>query len=103
MDEGEVCHHHAKCLGPIHSAQNLSPDPLQLVGNIVRQRKNESGVDTLKRNIQPLVVVERDEFLLSALAFETHDNVFGKSVLLPDFEHGKKLIEMAQGESGIDG
>jgi hypothetical protein len=32
-----------------------------------------------------------------------HDDVFGQGVLLPDFEHSKELIEMALGESGIDG
>jgi hypothetical protein len=29
--------------------------------------------------------------------------VLGESVLSPDFEHGKELVEMALGEFGIDG
>jgi hypothetical protein len=40
---------------------------------------------------------------LSGLALETHDDVFSQSVLSPDFEHGKELVEMALGEFGIDG
>jgi hypothetical protein len=56
MDEGKVGHHYAKCLGPIHPAENLSANPFQFVGNIEGQRKYESGVDTLKWNVQPEVV-----------------------------------------------
>jgi hypothetical protein len=40
---------------------------------------------------------------LSGLALETHDDVFSKGVLSPDFQHSKELIEMALGEPGIDG
>jgi hypothetical protein len=40
---------------------------------------------------------------LSGLALETHDDVFGQGVFSSDFEHGKKLAEMALGEFGIDG
>jgi hypothetical protein len=40
---------------------------------------------------------------LSGLALETHDDVFSKGVLSPDFQHGEKLVEMALGESGING
>jgi hypothetical protein len=40
---------------------------------------------------------------LSGLGFETHDDVFSQGVLSPDFEHSKKLAEMALGEFGIDG
>jgi hypothetical protein len=103
MDEGKVGHHYAKCLGPIHPAENLSANPFQFVGNIEGQRKYESGVDTLKWNVQPLVVVERNKLCLSGLALETHDDVFSQSVLSPDFEHGKELVEMALGKFGIDG
>jgi hypothetical protein len=103
MDEGKIGHHHAKCLGPIHSAENLSSNPLQLIGYLVRQRKHECGVDTLKWNVQPLVVIEGKKLRLRRLRFETHDDVFRKGVLSPDSEHGKKLAEMALGESGIDG
>jgi hypothetical protein len=103
MDEGKIGHHHAKCLGPIHSAENLSAHPFQFIGYLVRQWKNECGVNSLKWNVQPLVVVERDELRLRGLAFETHDDVFSKGVLFSDFKHRKELIEMAQGESRIDG
>jgi hypothetical protein len=40
---------------------------------------------------------------LSGLAFEIHDDVLSKGVLSPDFKHSKMLVEMALGESGIDG
>jgi len=58
--------------------------------------------DTLKWNVQSLVVVELKELRLSGLDFETHNDVFSQGVLSPDFEHGKKLVEMALGEFGID-
>jgi hypothetical protein len=85
MDEGKVSYHHAKCLGPIHSAEYLSANSFQLIGDLERQGKNECGVNTLKRNIQPLVVVERYELRLSDLALETHDDVFSEGVLFADF------------------
>jgi hypothetical protein len=103
MNEGEIGHHHAKCLGPIHTAKNLSANSFQFIGDLKRQRKYERGVDTLKWNVQPLVVVERNKLRLSGLALETHDDVFGQGVLSADFEHSKKLAEMALGEFGIDG
>src|ERR1035438_7649482 len=31
------------------------------------------------------------------------DDVFSKSVLSPDFQHGKELVEMVLGEFGING
>jgi hypothetical protein len=40
---------------------------------------------------------------MRGLGFEIHDDVFSESVLSADFEHGKKLAEMALGEFGIDG
>jgi hypothetical protein len=95
MDEGEIGHHHAKCLGPIHSAENLSANSFQLIGNLVCQWKYECGVNALKWNVQPLVVVERNKLRLSGLALETHDEVLSESVLSPDFQHGKELAEMA--------
>jgi hypothetical protein len=103
MNEGEIGHHHAKCLGPIHTAKNLSANSFQLIGDLERQWKHECGVDTLKWNVQPLVVVERNELRLRDLGFETHDDVFSEGVLSPDLEHSKKLAEMALGEFGIDG
>jgi len=103
MDEGIIGHHHAKCLGSIHPAENLSANPFQFVGNIEGQRKHESGVDTLKWNVQPLVIVERYKLRLCGLGFETHNDVFSQGVLSPDFQHSKKLVEMALGEFGIDG
>jgi hypothetical protein len=89
MDEGKVCHHHAKCLGPIHSAEDLSANSFKLVGNLEGQGENESGVDSLKRNVQPLDAVERYELRLSDLALETHNDVLGEGVLFPDFQHSK--------------
>jgi hypothetical protein len=103
MDEGEIGHHQAKCLGPIHPAENLSANSLQFIGDLEGQREYESGVDTLKWNVQPPVVVERNKLRLSGLALETHDDVLSEGVLSPDFEHGKKLVEMALGKFGIDG
>src|ERR1035437_2191371 len=61
MDEGKIGHHHAKCLRPIDSAENLSSDPLQLIGNLVRQWKHECSVNTLKWNVQPRAVIERNK------------------------------------------
>jgi hypothetical protein len=101
MDEGKVCHHHAKSLGPIHSAENLSSDPLKFVGNLERQWEHECGVDSLKWNVQPLVVVKRNELSLSSLTFKAHNDVLSEGVLFPDFHHSEELIEMALGESGI--
>ena len=101
MDEGKVCHHHAKSLGPIHSAENLSSDPLQFVGNLERQGEHKCGVDSLKWNVQPLVVVKRNELRLSSPTLKTHNDMLSEGVLFPDFHHSKELIEMALGESGI--
>jgi hypothetical protein len=103
MNESKIGHHHAKCLRPIHSAENLSSDPLQFIGYLVRQRKHECRVNSLKWNIQPLIVIEGKKLSLSSLAFKTHDDVFCEGILLPDFERGEELIEMGLGESGIDG
>jgi hypothetical protein len=103
MDEGEIGHHHAKCLGPIHTAENLSANSFQLIGYLVCQWKYERGVNTLKWNVQPLIVVEGKKLRLRCLGFEIHDDVLCQGVLSPDFEHGKKLAEMALGEFGIDG
>jgi hypothetical protein len=103
MDEGKIGHHYAKCLGPIHPAENLAADPFQFIGNLEGQRKYERGIDTLKWNVLPLIVVERNKLRLSSLALETHDDVFGQGVFSADFEHGKKLVEMALGKFGIDG
>ena len=101
MDEGKIGHHHAKCLGPIDSAENLSSNPLQFIGYLVRQWEHECGVDGLERNVQPLVVIERNELRLRRLSFETHDDVFSEGILFPDFQHSEELIEIALGESGI--
>jgi len=103
MDEGKIGHHHAKCLRPTHSAENLSADSFQLIGYFVGQWEHECGIDTLKWNVQPLVVVKRDELRLRRLCFEMHDDMFSEGVLLPDFQYSKELIEIALGESGIDG
>jgi hypothetical protein len=47
--------------------------------------------------------LERNKLCLRGFGFETHDDVFGQGILSADFEHGKKLAEMALGEFGIDG
>jgi hypothetical protein len=103
VDEGKIGHHHAECLGAIHAAEDLSANKIQLIGNLVGQRKDESGVNALKWDVQPLVVVKGNKLRLSGLGFETHDNVFSEGVLSPDFEHGEKLAEMALGEFRING
>jgi hypothetical protein len=103
MDEGKIGHHYAKRLGLIHTTENLSANSIQLIGNLVGQGKDECGVDTLKWNVQPLVVVKGKKLRLRGLALETHDDVLGQGVLSPDSQHGEKLAEMALGEFGIDG
>ena len=103
MDSCKIGHHHTKCLGPIHTAEDLSANPFQLIGNLEGQRKYESGVDTLKWNVLPRAVIERNKLRLSGLALETHDDVLCEGVFSPDFEHGEKLAEMGFGEFGIDG
>jgi hypothetical protein len=103
MNEGKIGHHHAECLGPIHSPKNLSANTIQLVGYIVCQRKHERGVNALKWNVQPRAVIERNKLCLRGLGFEIHDDVFSEGILSPDFEHSKKLAEMALGEFGVDG
>ena len=69
MDERIIGHHNAKCLGLIHSAENLSANSIQFIGYIVCQRKHECGVNTLKWNVQPLVVVEGKKLRLRGLGF----------------------------------
>jgi len=46
MNEGEIGYHHAKCLGPIHTAKNLSANSLQFIGNLEGQR-NTNAVSIL--------------------------------------------------------
>jgi len=103
VDGGKVGHHDAKCLGAIHSPKNLASDSLQFIRDLVGQREDEGGVDSLKRNVQPRAVVEPNKLRLGGLGFEVHDDVLCEGVLSPDFQHSKKLVEMAQSESGIDG
>ena len=98
MDGGEVGHHHAKRLGLIHAAENLSADPFQFVGNLMGQWEDEGCVNTLKRNVQPRAVIERHNLRLCRLGFEIHDDVLGQGVLSADFQHGKKLVEISLGE-----
>jgi hypothetical protein len=102
MNEGKIGYYHAKCLRPVHSAENLSANFLQLIGNLVSQWEDEGGVDSLKRNVQPRTVVEPNKLRLSGLALKTHDDVFSEGVLSPDLEHRKELVEIALSESGID-
>jgi hypothetical protein len=103
MDGCKIGDHHAKCLGPIHAAENFAANSIQFVGYLVCQWEYERGVNALKWNIQPLVVVERYELRLSGFAFETHDDVLSEGILSPNFEHGKKLAEIILGKFGIDG
>jgi hypothetical protein len=102
IDGCEVGHHHAKCLGFIDAAENLSADPFQFVSNLMGQWEDEGCVNTLKRNVQPRTVIERQNLRLSGLGFEIHDDLLGHGVLVADFQHGKQLVEMALGEFGID-
>jgi hypothetical protein len=81
----------------------LNGNSIQLIGYLICQRKHESGINTLEWNVEPLVVVEGKKLRLRGLGFEIHDDVFRQGVLPADFEHGKKLAEMALGEFGIDG
>ncbi len=90
----EVGHHHTKCLGLIYAAENLPADSLQLIGDLVGQRKDERSVDTLKWNVQPRAVIKRQNLRLCRLGFEAYDDVLGQGILLADFKHGKKLVEM---------
>jgi hypothetical protein len=69
----------------------------------VGQWKYECDVDALKWNVQPWAVIERNKLPLRGLGFEIHDDVFREGVLSPDFQHGKKLAEMALGVFGING
>jgi hypothetical protein len=103
MDKGKIGHHHAKCLGPIYSAKNLAAHSIQFIGYLVCQWEYERGVYALKWDVQPRTVIERNKLCLRGLGFEIHDDVLRESVLSADFEHGKKLAEMALGEFGIDG
>jgi hypothetical protein len=103
VDGCKIGHHHAKCLGPIYSAENLAANSIQFIGYLVCQWEYERGVNALKWNVQPLVVVEGKKLRLSRFGLEIHDDVFCEGVLPPDFEHSKKLAEMALGEFGIDG
>jgi hypothetical protein len=91
MDERKIGHHHAKRLGLIYAAENLPAHSLQFIRNLVGQREDERGVDTLKWNVQPRAVIERKNLLLSSLGPKIHDDVLGESVLFPDSQHGKKL------------
>ena len=97
----EVGHHDAKCLRLIHAAKNLPADSLQFICNLLSQRKHKRGVDVLKWNVHPLVVVERKDLRLRGLALEIHDDVLSERVLSPDFQHSKELAEMCLGEFGI--
>jgi hypothetical protein len=103
MDESQIGYHHAKCLGAIDAPKNLSSNPLQFISDLEGQREHECGVNTLKWNIQPLVVVERNELRLRSFGFEIHDDVLCEGVLSSNFQHCKKLTEMALSEFGIDG
>jgi len=99
----KIGHHHAKCLGPIYSAENLAAHSIQFIGYLVCQWEYERGVNALKWNVQSRAVVERNRLRMRGLGFETHDDVFREGVLSADFEHSKKLAEMALGEFGIEG
>jgi hypothetical protein len=99
----KIGHHHAECLGPIYSAENLAANSIQFIGYFMGQWEYERGVNALKWNVQPRAVIERNKMCLRGLGFEIHDDVFREGVLSPDFQYGKQLAEMALGELGIDG
>jgi hypothetical protein len=102
VDGCKVGHHHAKCLGPIYSAENLPANSIQFIGDLVRQWEYERGVYALKWNVQPRSVIERNKLHLRGLGFEIHDDVFREGVLSADFEDSEKLAEMALGKFGIN-
>ena len=102
MDEGKIGHDHAKCFGVSDSSEDLCSDSIQFVENFVRQRSDDSGVDSLKWNVPPLIFVKILKFCLSGLGFETHDDVLGEGVPSPDLKYGKESFEIALGEPGID-
>jgi hypothetical protein len=103
VDGCKIGHHHAKCLGPIYSTENLAANSIQFIGYLVCQWEYKRGINALKWNVQPRAVIERNKLCLSSLGFEIHDDVFCEGVLPTDFEHSEKLAEMALGEFGIDG
>ena len=103
MDGCKISDHHAKCLGPIYSAENLAANSIQFIGDFVCQWEYERCVNALKWNIQPRAVIERNQRRLSGLGLEIHDDMLGKGILVADFQYGKKLGEMGLGEFGIDG
>jgi hypothetical protein len=82
VDGCKIGHHHAKCLGPIHTAKNLSANSFQFIGNLEGQRKYECGVNTLKWDVLPRAVIERNKLRLCGLALETHDDVLGQAFFL---------------------
>ena len=51
MDEGKIGHHHAKCLGPIHAAENLSANSFELISDLESQRKNGSWRESGKVHV----------------------------------------------------
>jgi hypothetical protein len=51
----------------------------------VDQWEDKRSVDTLKWNVQPRAVVERQNLLQSGLGLKFHDDVLGKSILVADF------------------
>jgi hypothetical protein len=103
VDGCKIGNHHAKCLGPIHAAEDLAANSIQFIGYFVCQWEYERGVNTLKWNVQPRAVIERNKLCLCGLGFEIHDDVFRQCILPADFEYSEKLAEMALGEFGIDG
>jgi hypothetical protein len=103
MDGCKVGYHHAKRLGLVNATENLPAHSLQFIGNFIGQWKDERGVDALKRNVQPRAVIERQNLRLRSLGSEIYNDVFGQGILVADFEHSEKVIEMALGEFRIDG
>jgi hypothetical protein len=102
VDEGKIGHDHAKCFGVIDSSENLSSDSIEFVDNLVGQRNYERGVDCPSWNVQPLVPIKIMKSCLSGLGFEIHDEVLGEGVPSSYLEHGKELLEIVLGKTGID-
>ena len=93
MDGCKVGHHHAKCLGPIYSAENLAANSIQFIGYLVCQWEYERGVNALKWNVQPRAVIKRNKLCLRCLGFEIHDDVFREGVLLRILSTAKSWLK----------
>jgi hypothetical protein len=93
VDGCKIGNHHAKCLGAIYTAENLSANTIQLISYFMCQWEYERGVNALKWNVQPWAVIERNKLCLRGLGFEIHDDVFREGVLSTDFSTAKSWLK----------